>query len=58
MYIEYKESSHMSLVDHPINQPNFDISTIWTPILVAQVTTLHFRPVQIMCANYVFMLVS
>jgi hypothetical protein len=33
---EIKESAHMSLVDHPISQPNLDISPIWNPIIVAE----------------------
>jgi hypothetical protein len=30
-YRKYKEFAHMSLLDHPISQPNLDISPIWTP---------------------------
>jgi hypothetical protein len=36
-YRKYKESTHMSLVDHPISQPNLDISLIWTPVITAEV---------------------
>jgi hypothetical protein len=36
-YTKYKESAHMSLIDHPFNQPNLDISSIWTPIITAEV---------------------
>jgi predicted GIY-YIG superfamily endonuclease len=32
-YRKYKESAHMSLIDHPISQPSLDISPIWTPII-------------------------
>jgi hypothetical protein len=32
-YRKYKESAHMSLAAHPISQPSFDISPIWTPSL-------------------------
>jgi hypothetical protein len=34
-YRKYKESAHMSLVAHPINQPSLVISPIWTPIIVS-----------------------
>jgi hypothetical protein len=30
-YRKYKEAAHMSLLDHPISQPNLDISPIWIP---------------------------
>jgi hypothetical protein len=36
-YRKYKESAHMSLLDHPINQPTLDISPIWTPVIAAEV---------------------
>jgi hypothetical protein len=36
-YRKYKESAHMSLVDHTISQPILDISPIWTPIITAEV---------------------
>jgi hypothetical protein len=31
-YRKYKESAHMSLLEHPISQPRLDISPIWTPL--------------------------
>jgi hypothetical protein len=31
-YRKYKECAHMSPIDHPISQPNVDISPIWTSI--------------------------
>jgi predicted GIY-YIG superfamily endonuclease len=34
---KYKESAHMSLLDHPISQPSSDISPIWTPVITAEV---------------------
>jgi hypothetical protein len=33
---KYKESNHMSLLDHPISQPSLDISPIWTQIITAE----------------------
>jgi hypothetical protein len=56
-YRKYKESTHMSLVDHPISQPSLDISPIWTPIITTEVRKLQLRPVYIICENCVFMLV-
>jgi hypothetical protein len=44
-YRKYKESAHMSLVDHPISQPSLDISPIWTPIIAAAARKLQLRPV-------------
>jgi hypothetical protein len=44
-YRKYKESAHMSLVAHPISQPNLDISPIWTPIVAAEVRNLQLPPV-------------
>jgi hypothetical protein len=38
----YRESAHMSLIDHPINQPSLDISPIWTPVITAEVRKLQF----------------
>jgi hypothetical protein len=43
-YRKYKESAHMSLVDHSISQPSLDISPIWTPITEAEVRQLQLRP--------------
>jgi hypothetical protein len=34
---KYKESAHMSLIDHPFSQPRLDISPIWTPNMAAEV---------------------
>jgi hypothetical protein len=44
-YRKYKESVHMSLIDHPLSQPILDISPIWTPIIAAEVRKLQLRPV-------------
>jgi hypothetical protein len=44
-YRKHKQSAHMSLVDHPISQPNLDISSIWTPVIAAEVRKLQLRPV-------------
>jgi hypothetical protein len=44
-YRKYKESAHMSLLDHPISQPTLDISPIWTPVITAEVKKLQLRPV-------------
>jgi hypothetical protein len=35
-YRKYKESVHMSLLDHPISQPSLDISPMWTPVITAE----------------------
>jgi hypothetical protein len=34
---EIKESVHMSLIDHPISQRSLDMSTMWTPVIAAEV---------------------
>jgi hypothetical protein len=57
-YRKYKESAHMSLLDHPISQPSLDISPIWTPIIAAEVTKLQLHPVYITCESCVFMLIA
>jgi hypothetical protein len=36
-YRKYKESAHMSLLDHPISQPSLDMSPIWTPVIIAEI---------------------
>jgi hypothetical protein len=36
-YRKYKESTHMSLIDHPVSQPSLDSSLIWTPIVTADI---------------------
>jgi hypothetical protein len=55
---EYKESAHISLIDHPISQPSVDISPIWTPITATEFRKkLQLPPVYIKWENCVFMLV-
>jgi hypothetical protein len=44
-YRKYKESAHMSLLDHPVSQPSLDVSSIWTPVITAEVEKLQPRPV-------------
>jgi hypothetical protein len=44
-YRKYKETAHMSLLDHPISQPSLDISPIWTPVITAEVKELQLHPV-------------
>jgi hypothetical protein len=44
-YRKYKESAHMSLLDHPISQPSLDISPIWTPVIAAEVRKLHLHQI-------------
>jgi hypothetical protein len=34
-YRKYKQSAHMSLIDHPISQPRLDISPIWISVITA-----------------------
>jgi hypothetical protein len=36
-YRKYKESGHVSLIDHPISQPSLDISPILTSVITAEV---------------------
>jgi hypothetical protein len=43
-YRKYKESTHMSLIDHLISQPSLDISSIWAPIITAEVKKLQLCP--------------
>jgi hypothetical protein len=44
-YRKYKESAHMSLLDHSISQPNLDISPIWTPVIAAEINKLQLHQV-------------
>jgi hypothetical protein len=44
-YRKYKESTHMSLLDHPISQLSLDISPIWTPVITAEVKNLQLLQV-------------
>jgi hypothetical protein len=43
-YRKYKETAHVSLVDHPISQPSLDTCPIWAPITEAEVRK-QLRPV-------------
>jgi hypothetical protein len=47
-YKKYNESAHMSLVDHPINQTDLDISAIWAPIIAADARKAHLHLVYTM----------
>jgi hypothetical protein len=44
-YRKYKESAYVSLVDHPVSQPNLDISPVWIHVIIAEVKKLQLRPV-------------
>jgi hypothetical protein len=44
-YRKYKESAHMSLIDHLISQPSLVISPIWTPVITVEVKKLQLHPV-------------
>jgi hypothetical protein len=44
-YRKYKESAHMSLLDHPIIQPSLDISPIWTLMIAAEIKKLQLHQV-------------
>jgi hypothetical protein len=44
-YKKYKESNHISLIDHLISQPILGIFPIWTPISAAEVKKLQLHPV-------------
>jgi hypothetical protein len=46
-----KESDHLSLTDHSTSQPSLDISSIWPPVITAEVKNLQLRPVQIEWEN-------
>jgi hypothetical protein len=53
-YRKYRESAHMSVVDHLTRQRSLDISPIWTPDIAAEVGKLHttqLRPVYTMLEN-------
>jgi hypothetical protein len=54
-YREYKESVHMFLLDHPINQPSLDISPIWTPLITAEVKKLQLRQTETVRENLFFL---
>jgi predicted GIY-YIG superfamily endonuclease len=43
-YRKYKESFHMSLLDHPISQPSLGISPIWAPVITAEVKRIQLCP--------------
>jgi hypothetical protein len=45
-YRRYKESAHMSLIDHAISQPSLDISPIWSPIIAAEAKKKNYNSVQ------------
>jgi hypothetical protein len=55
---KYKESAHISLLDHPISQPSLDISPIWPAVITAEVKKLQPRPVQTKWENLVFLCVG
>jgi hypothetical protein len=44
-YRKYKESTHMSLLDHPISQPSLDISLMWAPVITAEVNRIQRQQV-------------
>jgi hypothetical protein len=44
-YRKYKESAHMSLLDHPISQPNLDICPILTLVIAAEMKKLQLHQV-------------
>jgi hypothetical protein len=44
-YRKYKESAHVSLLDHPISQPSSDISPIWTPVITAEIKKQQLRQI-------------
>jgi hypothetical protein len=44
---KYKQSAHVSLLDHPISQPSLDISPIWTPIIAADVKKTTKKKLQL-----------
>jgi hypothetical protein len=57
-YREYKESTHVSLVDHLINQHSSNTSFMWTPIIAAEVRKACACPVYTMIEMCVFMFVE
>jgi hypothetical protein len=44
-YRKYKESAHMSLIDHLINQSSLDISLIWNPMMTVEVKNYHLSSI-------------
>jgi hypothetical protein len=53
-YRKYKESAHMSLIEHPISQPSLDISPIWPPVITAKPES--YNAVQCrLCVKIVFL---
>jgi hypothetical protein len=44
-YRKYKESAHMSLMDHPISIPSLDIYPMWTPVIAAEIKKLQLHQV-------------
>jgi hypothetical protein len=41
-YRKYKESAHISLINHLISQPSLDISPIWTHIITVEVKSYKY----------------
>jgi hypothetical protein len=54
-YRKYKESAHMSLLDHPTSWPSLGISPIWTSVITAEVKKLQHCQVQIEWENLFFL---
>jgi hypothetical protein len=50
-YKKYKETAHISLLDHPISQSSLDISPICNPVITAEVKKLQLRQVWIEWEN-------
>jgi hypothetical protein len=47
----------MSLIDHPISQPSLDISSIWTPVITAEVKNYNSVQCRFSGKICIFMLV-
>jgi hypothetical protein len=41
---KYRESAHMACLRNPISQPSIDISPIWIPIIIDEVTKSKGSP--------------
>jgi hypothetical protein len=52
---KYKGSDRMSLLYRPISQPSLNISSIWTPVITAEVKKLRLHQVYIEWENLFFL---
>jgi hypothetical protein len=53
---KYRESAHLSLIQHPIRQPNVDLSPIWIPITATEVKKTTTPSIADLSGKIVFVL--